>query len=351
MDRLAFWRGKRVLVTGHTGFKGAWLCRILASAGASLTGYATPSPTNPALFQLADISADMHTVIGDIRDYDRLLTTFAEVSPEVVFHLAAQPIVREGYRTPRETYATNVMGTVNLLECVRNTSSVRSVVVVTTDKVYEHREWPWGYRENERLDGFDPYSSSKSCAELVTATYRRSFLAKQGVAVSSVRAGNVLGGGDFAPDRIMPDLVRAALKKEPVIVRNPHAVRPYQHVLDPLFAYLLIAEKQWESRVLADAYNVGPDEEDSLTTGALVDRFISFWGESLARVDCPEQGAVHEAELLRLDTAKLRQVLGWNPRWGIDETISRVVEFTRALIDGEAARDIMDRQIAAFVAG
>ena len=347
---LEFWRGRRVLVTGHTGFKGAWLCRCLQLAGASLTGYALPPPTTPSLFELADISENMDSVMGDIRDFAQLSLAFERAAPEVVLHLAAQPIVREGYRIPRETYDVNVMGTVNVLECVRNTPSVRSAVIVTTDKVYENREWHWGYRENERLDGFDPYSGSKSCAELVTATYRRCFLQHQGVAVSTVRAGNVLGGGDFSPDRIMPDLVRAALTGVPVTVRNPYAVRPYQHVLDPIFAYLLIAERQWQNGALADSYNVGPGERDSLTTGELADRFIALWGDTLMRVDSPRQGAWHEAGLLRLDTAKLRQTFNWRPRWEIDEAIFRVVEFVQALRKGEAARDIMDRQIAAFAA-
>lgn len=349
MGMLSFFHGKRVLVTGHTGFKGAWLCRLLQLAGADLTGYATPPPTNPALFEMADIAANMRSIIGDIRDFDKLSSVFAEAEPEVVFHLAAQPIVRESYRIPRETYDVNVMGTVNLLEAVRKTPSVRSVVVITTDKVYENKEWAWGYRENERLDGFDPYSGSKSCAELVAATYRRCFFARMGVALSTARAGNVLGGGDFSPDRIMPDLVRAALAGSPVSLRNPFAVRPYQHVLDPLFAYLLIAKRQWENQALADSYNVGPDEKDALTTGELADRFISLWGGTLTRVDDPEQSAMHEAGLLRLDTAKLRQTLGWRPRWAIDEAIFRVVEFTRALAGGECARDMIDRQIKAFM--
>ena len=348
MEQLAFWHGKRVLVTGHTGFKGAWLCRLLTLAGATVTGYATPPPTTPSLFDLARIFQNMHTVTGDIRDFDALSATFCKSKPEIVFHLAAQPIVLESYRNPIETYAVNVMGTAHLLECVKQTASVRSVVVVTTDKVYENKEWPWGYRETERLDGFDPYSNSKSCAELVTATYRRCFLAERGVALSTVRAGNVLGGGDFSPDRIIPDCVRAVLAGVPITVRNPHAIRPYQHVLDPLFAYLLIAEKQWYNGDLADSYNVGPNEADCLTTGELVNRFLSHWGQSALRVDVPVQDAPHEASVLRLDTAKIRHVFGWRPHWNIDRTLFRVVELTRAIAANDGVRAVMDRQIAAF---
>lgn len=346
---LELYRGRRVLVTGHTGFKGAWLCRVLQRAGAAVTGYALEPPTDPALFSLARMDEDMHSVIGDVRDFNTLYRAFCGADPEIVFHLAAQPIVRESYRTPVYTYETNVMGTVNLLECVRRSKAVRSVVVVTTDKVYQNKEWEWGYRENERLDGFDPYSSSKSCAELVTATYRRCFLAERGVAVSTARAGNVLGGGDFSPDRILPDCVRAALEKRPITVRNPQSTRPYQHVLDPLFAYLLLAERQWENAALADCYNVGPDPCDTLTTGELVDRFIALWGEGFSRIDRATGGG-HEAGLLQLDAAKIRRVLGWRPRWHVDEALLRVVEWTRAYAAGEDIKTVMDRQIAAFAA-
>lgn len=274
MKELSFFYGKRVLITGHTGFKGSWLCRILLHAGAELTGFSLEPPTQPNLFTLAEVAGHMQSLTGDIRDVDALSKAYAQARPEVVLHLAAQPIVREGYRDPRTTFETNVMGTVNLLECVRQGDSARSVVNVTTDKVYQNREWCWGYRENEPLDGFDPYSNSKSCSELVTHSYRDSFFSgADAPAVSTARAGNVIGGGDFAPDRIVPDCVRAVSIGKPITVRNPYSVRPYQHVLEPLAAYLLIARRQWEQRSLEGAYNVGPDDSDCVTTGELVDFF------------------------------------------------------------------------------
>jgi len=343
-----FYHGKRVLVTGHTGFKGAWLCHLLMQMGAEITGYALEAPTTPSLFELTGIGRKIHHVCGDVRDEVHLLKTFREAEPEIVFHLAAQPLVREGYRAPRDTYATNVMGTVNLLEAVRQTPSVCSVVVVTTDKVYENREWVWGYRENEQLGGFDPYSSSKACAELVTCAYRRSFLASGGVAVSTARAGNVIGGGDFAADRIVPDLVRAALEKRPATVRNPYSVRPYQHVLEPLCAYLLLAKAQLENRDLADSYNIGPNERDCRTTGEVADLFAALWGEGFSWHTGGENGP-HEAGLLRLDAAKFKAVLGWRPTWHIEEALSRVVEFTRAMAAGADLCAVTDKQISEYL--
>ena len=245
MNDLSFYKGKRVFVTGHTGFKGTWLCQMLVGAGAQVTGYSLQPPTDPSLFALSGLENRMNSMIGDVRDYDYLLAAFREAKPEIVLHLAAQPIVRESYRTPRETYETNVMGTVNLLECVRVCGGVKSVLNVTTDKVYHNNEWAWGYRENEPLDGFDPYSNSKSCSELATHSYKNSFFANGGVAVSTARAGNVIGGGDFAADRIVPDCVRAAMQGRVIGVRNPWSTRPYQHVLEPLAAYLMIAQKQY----------------------------------------------------------------------------------------------------------
>ena len=267
----SFYKGKKVLVTGHTGFKGTWLCKVLVNAGAIVTGYSLEAPTNPNLFELARLEDKMTSVIGDIRDLEHLKETFELAQPEIVLHLAAQPIVRDSYKDPRYTYETNVMGTVNLLECVRMFPCVKSVLNVTTDKVYQNNEWCWGYRENEPLDGFDPYSNSKSCSELVTHSYKNSFFTDGKVAVSTARAGNVIGGGDFANDRIIPDCVRAMKKGEKIIVRNPYSTRPYQHVLEPLAAYLMIAQKQYEDIKYADYYNVGPDECDCVTTGDLVD--------------------------------------------------------------------------------
>ena len=262
MFDLNFYRGKKVLVTGHTGFKGSWMCHVLKNVGAEVAGFSLEPPTKPSLFEIANIANGMKSYIGDVRDFDALKACFDEVKPEIVLHLAAQPIVRDSYKDPRYTYETNVMGTVNLLECVRLSNSVKSVVNVTTDKVYKNNEWEWGYRENEPLDGFDPYSNSKSCSELVTHSYRNSFFTDGKVAVSTARAGNVIGGGDYANDRIIPDCIRAALDKRDIIVRNPHSTRPYQHVLEPVMAYLMLAAKQYEDIAFADYYNVGPDEVD-----------------------------------------------------------------------------------------
>ncbi|MBQ1424053.1 MAG: CDP-glucose 4,6-dehydratase, partial [Lachnospiraceae bacterium] len=266
-----FYRGRKVLITGHTGFKGTWLSAILLAAGADVTGYALDPPTDPSLFDLAGMKERMNSVTGDVRDLPHLLAVFAEVQPEIVFHLAAQPIVRESYRDPVGTYATNVMGTVNILEAVRQTASVRSFLNVTTDKVYENREWAWGYRETDPLDGYDPYSNSKSCSELVTHSYKKSFFAERHCEISTARAGNVIGGGDYAADRIIPDCIRAAEKQEPIVVRNPFSTRPYQHVLEPLSAYLMIAERQYEEPEKAGYYNVGPEDKDCVTTGELAD--------------------------------------------------------------------------------
>ena len=276
---MEFFKGKTVLVTGHTGFKGAWLCKMLVNAGADVVGYALNPPTEPSLFELIDLKHRMHSIIGDIRDLKHLENVFAEYQPEIVMHLAAQPIVRDSYKNPVYTYETNVMGTVNICECVRLNPCVKSFLNVTTDKVYHNNEWEWGYRENDPLDGYDPYSNSKSCSELVTHSYINSFFNEMDVAVSTARAGNVIGGGDFANDRIIPDCIRAVQKGEDIIVRNPHSTRPYQHVLEPLAAYLMIVQKQYENRKYAGFYNVGPDDCDCVTTGDLVDLFCECWGE------------------------------------------------------------------------
>ena len=343
-----FYRGKRVLVTGHTGFKGAWLCHILKNLGAEVTGYSTEPPTTPSLFELDRTAEGMHSIIGDVRDLDALLAAFSAAQPEIVLHLAAQPIVRESYRAPVETYATNVMGTVHVLECVRRTPSVRSFLNVTTDKVYENKEWEWGYRENENLNGYDPYSNSKSCSELVTSSYRNSFFADGKVAISTARAGNVIGGGDFAADRIIPDCVRAALAGEEIVVRNPYSTRPYQHVLEPLFAYLMIAARQYEDGSYAACYNVGPDDADCFATGNLVDLFVRTWGGALRWVNRYD-GGPHEANFLKLDCTKLKTVFGWRPTWNLADAIERVVEWTRAYAAGERVSAVMDRQIADFL--
>lgn len=345
-----FYRGKRVLVTGHTGFKGTWLCKILVMAGAEVTGYSLTPPTDPNLFGISGIANHIHSVIGDIRDFDSLKKAFAEARPEIVLHLAAQPIVRDSYKDPRYTYETNVMGTVNLLECVRLTPGIRSVLNVTTDKVYHNNEWCWGYRENEPLDGFDPYSNSKSCSELVTHSYINSFFtAADTPAVSTARAGNVIGGGDFANDRIIPDCVRAMKHKTAIAVRNPYSTRPYQHVLEPLSVYLTIAQKQYEDSRYAGFYNVGPDDCDCVTTGELVDLFCSCWGEGASWENRAEANAPHEANFLKLDCSKIKSVFGWKPRWHIAECMEMTCRFSKIWLQDGNISEEMEREIREFL--
>lgn len=344
---LSFYKGKKVLVTGHTGFKGTWLCRILINAGAQVTGYSLNPPTEPNLFSMADVESRMNSVIGDIRDLDHLKKVFEQTQPEIVLHLAAQPIVRDSYKDPVYTYETNVMGTVNICECVRLNPCVKSFLNVTTDKVYKNNEWEWGYRENEPLDGFDPYSNSKSCSELVTHSYINSFFNNMDLAVSTARAGNVIGGGDFANDRIVPDCVRAAIEGKDIIVRNPHSTRPYQHVLEPLAAYLMIAEKQFEDKKYAGFYNVGPDESDCVTTGNLVDTFCAKWGEGIKWIDRYD-GGPHEANFLKLDCSKLKITFGWKPRWNFDTAIEKSVEWSKVYAAGGDVVACMDKEIEEF---
>lgn len=345
----SFYRGKRVFITGHTGFKGSWLCKILSNWGAEVTGYSLTPPTSPNLFDAANIGADINSVIGDIRDYDSLKKAFDAAKPEIVLHLAAQPIVRDSYKMPAYTYETNVMGTVNILECVRQSDCVKSFLNVTTDKVYENKEWQWGYRENEPLDGFDPYSNSKSCSELVTHSYKNSFFSDGRVAISTARAGNVIGGGDFANDRIIPDCVRALEKGEDIVVRNPYSTRPYQHVLEPLYAYLMIARAQYEDIKFADYYNVGPDECDCVTTGELVDLFVKYTDGKIKRVDRSEENAVHEANFLKLDCSKLKSVFGWKPHWHVTDAVEKTVEWSQVWLEKGDVRKCMDEQIYEFL--
>lgn len=349
-----FYRGRRVLVTGSSGFKGSWLCRILNNLGAEVYGYSLVPPTTPSLWDIANLDASVHQYTADIRDFDILRSVFDRVQPQVVIHLAAQPLVIDSYENPRYTYETNVMGTVNLLECARLTPSVESLLNVTTDKVYENREIPgYGYQEDDKLDGFDPYSNSKSCSEIVTHSYAKSFFAVDGrgdsagrCKVSTARAGNVIGGGDFADNRIVPDCVRAVESGNPLIIRNPNSVRPYQHVLEPLVAYLMIAAFQVENPAAEGWYNIGPDDNDSITTGDLAKLFAKYWGEGFAyevkHVDGP-----HEANFLKLDNAKAKQVLAWNPVWGVEQAIEKTVEWTRAWLEGgnTAAAECIDKQI------
>lgn len=362
---LSFYKGKRILVTGHTGFKGTWLCRMLVNAGAIVTGYSLEPPTDPNLFGISGLGSRIESVIADIRDFGKLKAVFAETQPEIVLHLAAQPIVRESYKDPRYTYETNVMGTVNVMECVRLNPCVKSILNVTTDKVYKNNEWCWGYREDEPLDGFDPYSNSKSCSELVTHSYINSFFAEsadthgadpgacieRSAAISTARAGNVIGGGDFASDRIIPDCVRAMKAGEKIKVRNPYSTRPYQHVLEPLTVYLTIAAKQFEDKRYAGFYNVGPDDCDCVTTGRLVDLFCRYWGDGAEWIDQAEKNAPHEANFLKLDCSKIKCIFGWQPRWNIDECMRYTTQFYKVWLAGEDIPAEMDREIGEFLEG
>ena len=348
VERLSYYKGRNVFLTGHTGFKGAWMCKVLSYLGANVTGYALEPPTNPSLFEMCGVSNNINSIIGDVRDAVSLEKALADAQPEAVFHLAAQPLVRESYKMPVYTYETNVMGTVNLLEGIRKTKGIKTVVNVTTDKVYENKEWEWGYREYEPLNGYDPYSNSKSCSELVTHSYKLSFLDEMGIAVSTARAGNVIGGGDFALDRIIPDCVRSMEDNKPIVVRNPHSTRPYQHVLESLFAYLLIGAAQLEEGCLAGCYNVGPDDADCVTTGYLVDLFCKEWGGD-ACWENHYDGGPHEANFLKLDSTKLKRAMQWRPVWNIKEAIRQTIEWTRCYLDGEDINACMSAQIDAYL--
>lgn len=341
-DRKVFditeYKGKKVFVTGHTGFKGSWMCQTLLNMGAEVTGYALDAPTCPSMFDIIGLGKEMNSLKGDIRDGESLVKAVEKSRPEIIIHMAAQPLVRESYRNPAYTYATNVMGTVNILECVRNVDTVRSFVNVTTDKVYLNKEWEWGYRENEELNGYDPYSNSKSCSELITGSYKRSFFQNSGVAISTVRAGNVIGGGDFAVDRIIPDCVRAVQEGKDIVLRNPMSVRPYQHILEPIMAYLMIAIEQYNHVKLAGTYNVGPDETSCVTTGKIADLFCEKWKKLSGRKPNwveQEQGGPHEAHFLKLDCSKIKETFNWHPVWEIDETIEQVVDWYYCFINHE----------------
>ncbi len=345
---LSFYKGKRVFLTGHTGFKGSWMCKILTNAGAIVTGYSLRPNTEPSLYEIAQIHKDVHSIIGDIRDYSALKKAFDESKPDIVFHMAAQPIVRDSYKDPAYTYETNVMGTVNILECIRNSSCVKSFLNITTDKVYKNREWDRGYLEEDELDGYDPYSNSKSCSELVTHSYKNSFFSDGGVAISTARAGNVIGGGDFANDRIVPDCVRAAIARQDIVVRNPLSTRPYQHVLEPLYAYLMIAAMQYQDEKYAGYYNVGPDDVDCFQTGALVELFVKHWADGVKWVERCD-GGPHEARFLKLDCSKLKTVFNWSPRWNLNKAMEKVVQWSKCWVSGQDVRACMDEQIQEFL--
>ena len=348
-----FWKGKRVLLTGHTGFKGGWLSLWLQSMGAQVVGYALAPPTNPSLFDVAQVGKGMASIIGDIRDLAHLQAVFAEHKPEIVIHMAAQPLVRYSYQNPVETYSTNVMGTVHLLEAVRNTPGVKAVVNITTDKCYENREWVWGYRENEPMGGFDPYSNSKGCAELVSAAYRSSFFnadrhAQHGVAVATVRAGNVIGGGDWAQDRLIPDILAAFEQGKRVNIRNPHAIRPWQHVLEPLRGYLTLAERLFEhGPSFAEGWNFGPNDEDAKPVGWIVEQMAGMWGND-ARWEIDTGAHPHEASYLKLDISKARSRLDWHPALRLNDALALIIDWSKQRQAGADIRELTLAQIHSY---
>ena len=346
---LSFYKGKKVFLTGHTGFKGTWLSRILILAGAEVTGYSLEPPTNPSIFEATKTASQMKSIIGDIRDRKKLDNAVKDAAPDIVLHLAAQPIVRTSYKDPVGTYESNVMGTVNILEAVRATSSVKSFVNITTDKVYKNKEWFWGYREDEELCGFDPYSNSKSCSELVTYSYKNSFFNEESSpAISTARSGNVIGGGDYATDRIIPDCIRATEDGKEIILRNPNSTRPYQHVLECLRGYLTLAQKQYEDKSYAGNYNFGPDDESCVTTGELATLFCESGGKGAGWKNVSEANAPHEANFLKLQCEKSKNMLGWYPQWGIKQAIEKIVEWEKAVQSGVTAAEITDKQIKEY---
>ncbi|NEW84859.1 MAG: CDP-glucose 4,6-dehydratase [Mariniphaga sp.] len=349
------YKGRKVLITGHTGFKGSWLCLLLNKLGADVYGYALDPPTNPSLFKEARIDELMTSFIGDIRDYEKLSGVLQKVQPEIVIHMAAQALVRESYKNPIDTYSTNVMGTVNLLEACRYTKSVKSIVNITTDKCYENREWHWGYRENEPMGGYDPYSNSKGCSELVTSSFRNSFFnpnsySTHGVALASARAGNVIGGGDWAEDRLIPDFIRSITHSEKVKIRSPFAIRPWQHVLEPLTGYLSLAAKLFtDGPAYAQAWNFGPDDSDAKNVEWITNTICTLWGDNAAfEVDNNPQP--HEANYLKLDCSKAKAVLDWYPKWNIETTLKSIVDWNKAYLAGENIRSVTDKLIADYYA-
>ena len=352
MVDLSFYKNKKVFITGHTGFKGSWMVEVLLNAGAKVSGYSLGIPAEPCLFSLLGLYKKVESFYADIRDYDKLKAAFDSVKPDIVIHMAAQPLVRESYKDPLYTYSTNILGTVNILECIRNSACTGSFLNVTTDKVYRNREWEWGYREDEELCGRDPYSNSKSCSELVTHSYKSSFFTESDgsvtIPVSTARAGNVIGGGDFSKDRIIPDCVRACYNKEKITVRNPLSVRPYQHVLEPVMAYLMVAAKQYENHSYAGCYNVGPDESDCFKTADLASLFVECWGGGAEWVQ-EGDGGPHEDNYLKLDCSKIKSVFGWKPRWNLETVVYKTVEWSKCWISGGNISECMDKQIREFI--
>ena len=346
-----FWRGKRVLLTGHSGFKGSWLALWLQSLGAEVHGLALPPPTSPSLYEVAEVARGLASSAWvDIRDLAAVRARFEAVRPEILLHLAAQPLVRLSYEQPVETYATNVMGTVHVLEAARQVGSVKAIVNITTDKCYENREWVWGYREDEPMGGHDPYSNSKGCAELVSSAYRRSFLAQAGVAMATARAGNVIGGGDWAADRLVPDILKALQQGEPVLIRNPHAIRPWQHVLEPLSGYLQLAQSLYtQGQADAEGWNFGPRDEDARPVQWIVERLCALWGGQ-ARWDLQPGQHPHEAHYLKLDISKAAQRLGWAPRWSLDNALQHITQWHQAWLAGQDMRALCLAQISDYQA-
>ncbi len=351
-----FWSGKKVFITGHTGFKGSWISLWLQSLGAEVTGYALAPPTAPSLFEVAKVGDGMHSIIADTRDLETLNAAVKVAKPDVVIHMAAQPLVRYSYDNPVETYSTNVMGTVHILEAVRTTESIRAVVNVTSDKCYENREWEWGYRENEPMGGFDPYSNSKGCSELVTSAYRNSFFNpeqynKHHVAIASARAGNVIGGGDWAGDRLVPDIIRSIVANQQVIIRSPNAIRPWQHVLEPLSGYLTLAEQLYTNGIQYNgAWNFGPTDADAKPVGSVVDAFVRYWGDGASYLIDENQANLHEAHYLKLDCSKARSQLNWQPRWSIDQTIEKITAWHKAHLANQNMQDYSINEIKSYVA-
>jgi CDP-glucose 4,6-dehydratase len=348
-----FWRGKRVLVTGHTGFKGSWLCLWLQKTGAIVCGYSLGPPTEPNMFDVADVVQGMTSINGDIRDLECLKAVFAEHRPEIVIHMAAQALVRDSYSIPVETYATNVMGTVHVLEAIRVSKGVRVAIIITSDKCYENKEWIWGYRENDPMGGHDPYSSSKGCAELITSAYRRAYFEISGsqndyTAIASVRAGNVIGGGDWGKDRLVPDIMAAFMQGEAVVIRNPNAIRPWQHVLDPLNGYLCLAERLWTDSKYAEAWNFGPQSLEAKPVGWIVKELTSLWGDGAEwKLESDRQGP-HEATDLKLDSAKARMLLGWRSRLDIFSALEWVVEWYKSYHEGYNMKEFTEAQIVRY---
>lgn len=329
-----FFKGKNILITGHTGFKGSWISQILINWNANVSGFSLNPPTQPNLFEILELESKMNSNIGDIRNLDNLKEIFNEIKPEIVIHMAAQPLVRESYKKPLYTYETNVMGTVNICECIRTSNCVKSFLNVTTDKVYENKEKSTGYAEDEKLNGFDPYSNSKSCSDIITQSYNNSFFKKRGIATSTARAGNVIGGGDFSKDRIVPDCVKSAIAGREIIVRNPYSIRPYQHVLEPLNAYLTIIKNQYGDIDYSGYYNVGPEDADCITTGEIATIFCKKWGDDLKWIDKHDKNAPYESNFLKLNSTKIKNTFNWEPKWNINKTIEKTVEWTKVYLEG-----------------